>query len=163
MTIIFDPRTLPKSTEDWPVVECQGVSWRVRPVPLAPVSRGELQALCEAWGCEIPSRSLCLEIWQAADLRLDAAHLVRSPSTFANMATPRAYADQEERILAMVGDQEFTLLGGSHKDHAIYTDGAVDLFGWWTLAGLPLQPGRTSHGPAYVDYSGSWRPVQRVA
>lgn len=145
---------------EWPVVELDGERWHVAPVYLAPVSRGEAVALADDWGCEVPSRALVDAIWQAADLRLDPHRITRDWSSPRDMV---AYGAQRMRIEAAIGGRPFTLLAGSHKDLA-YVDGyRVDLYGWHRLDGVPIERGRTSHGPAYVDYSQGLRLVRRCA
>ena len=152
----------------WPIVELDGERWHVAPVYVAPVARADLPALCDAWGCEVPTSALVDAIWRAADLRLNPYGLMRNFRIPKDMASPEAYASQRraiEREIARVldGRADFTLLAGSHKDFAILPGGRTDLFGWHTLAGVPIEKGATSHDESYVDYSQGWRPVRRVA
>ena len=151
--------------DTWPVVALDGTRWYVAPVYLAPVSRGEAEALAEAHGCELPTAALVDAIWTAADLRLSPNHLTRD---YCNPRDMVAYSEQAvaiEREIARTLDPEgrdsFDLLAGSHKDFARMPDGRVDLYGWHTLRGVPIERGRTSHGPAYVDYSQGLRLVRR--
>lgn len=152
--------------ESWPIVTCEGVSWYVAPTYLAPVSRSELDGLCAEWGCEIPSCALVDAIWQAADLKLNP-HALRRDYRFTKELLafgPQARAIEAEikRVLALAGRETFTLMAGSHKDFARLPGGRVDLYGWHSLAGVPIEKGETSHDKNYKDYSQGWRPVRRA-
>lgn len=153
--------------ESWPIVTCQGVSWYVAPTYVAPVSRSELDGLCAEWGCEIPSCALVDAIWQAADLKLNPHALMRDWRFPKDMASENAYVSQAraiqreiERVLGLAGRESFTLLAGSHKDFARMPGDRVDLYGWTTLSGVPIEKGRSSHDGAYVDYSQGLRLVR---
>lgn len=149
----------------WPVVECAGVRWHVAPTYLAPVARRDVWAALDAWECELPSRELVDAIWRAAVVRLDPFKLLRTPNDLANGASMRAYLDQRarlERVLADCGVGPFDLVAGTHKDFALVEPGRIDLYGWHTLAGVPIQGPRTSHDEAHVDYSQGLRLVRRA-
>jgi hypothetical protein len=150
---------------EWPVVELDGERWHVAPVYLAPVSRAQAVALAEAHGCELPSPELVDAIWAAADLRLSPNHLTRDWRSPKDMVAfdqqARAIEREIYRAMEQAGRPSFELLVGSHKDFARMPDGRVDLYGWHTLRGVPIERGRTSHGPAYVDYSQGLRLVRR--
>lgn len=159
----------------WPIVELDGERWHVAPVYVAPVARADLPALCDAWGCEVPTSALVDAIWRAADLRLNPYGLMRNFRIAKDMASPEAYASQKraiEREIARVldgrgdlhpdDDNAWRLIAGTHKDFAILPGGRTDLYGWMTLAGVPIETGHTSHDEKYVDYSQGWRPVRRV-
>lgn len=153
--------------ESWPIVELDGERWHVAPVYVAPVARADLQAICDAWGCEVPTSALVDAIWRAADLRLNPYHLMRDYRFPKDMASPSAYAAQKlaierEIVRVLDGRADFTLVVGTHKDFARLPGGRVDLYGWQTLAGVPIEKGATSHNETYVDYSQGWRPVRRV-
>lgn len=157
----------------WPIVECNGERWHVAPVYVAPVARADLPALCDAWGCEVPTSALVDAIWRAADLRLNPYGLMRNYRIPKDMASPEAYASQRraiereiERVTGGRGGQQlpsWEILVGTHKDFAILPGGRVDLYGWHLLSGVPIEKGATSHNETYVDYSQGWRPVRRVA
>ena len=150
---------------EWPVVELDGERWRVAPVYLAPVSRAQAVALAESYGCELPTAALVDAIWAAADLRLSPNHLTRDYRSPKDMVAYSEQAVAIEREIARTLDPEgrdsFELLAGSHKDFARMPDGRVDLYGWHTLRGVPIEKGRTSHGAGYVDYSQGLRLVRR--
>lgn len=153
--------------ESWPIVECNGERWHVAPVYVAPVARADLPALCDAWGCEVPTSALVDAIWRAADLKLNPYGLMRNFRIPKDMASPEAYASQRraiEREIARVldGRADFTILAGSHKDFARLPGGRCDLYGWHTLAGVPIEKGATSHNETYVDYSQGLRLTRRV-
>lgn len=148
----------------WPIVEYAGQAWHVAPVYLAPVARRDVWAACDAWECDIPTAELVAAIWKAATVRLDPYKLVRTPNDHANGASMAAYLDQRARIeaiLADVGAAPDDLVAGTHKDFAV-VDGRLDLFGWHTLSGMPIERGRTSHDDAHVDYSQGLRLVRLV-
>lgn len=157
----------------WPIVECDGERWHVAPVYVAPVARADLPALCDAWGCEVPTSALVDAIWRAADLRLNPHALMRNFRIAKDMASPEAYASQRraiereiQRVTGGRGGQQlpsWEILAGTHKDFAILPGGRTDLYGWHLLSGVPIEKGATSHNEAYVDYSQGWRPVRRVA
>lgn len=161
--------------ESWPIVELDGERWHVAPVYVAPVARADLPALCEAWGCEVPTSALVDAIWRAADLRLNPYGLMRNYRIPKDMASPEAYASQRraierevgrvlaERGMVASGEYAFNILAGTHKDFAILPGGRTDLYGWFTLAGVPIEKGATSHNETYVDYSQGLRLVRRVA
>lgn len=157
----------------WPIVELDGERWYVAPVYVAPVARADLPALCDAWGCEVPTSALVDAIWRAADLRLNPYGLMRNFRIPKDMASPEAYASQRraiereiQRVTGGRGGQQlpsWEILAGTHKDFAILPGGRTDLYGWHLLSGVPIEKGATSHNEAYVDYSQGWRPVRRVA
>lgn len=161
--------------ESWPIVECNGERWHVAPVYVAPVARADLPALCDAWGCEVPTSALVDAIWRAADLKLNPHALMRNFRIPKDMASPEAYASQRRaiereirRVTCTSGFLDsatlpFDVLAGTHKDFAILPGGRTDLYGWHLLSGVPIEKGATSHNEAYVDYSQGWRPVRRVA
>jgi len=154
--------------ESWPLVECDGERWHVAPVYVAPVARADLPALCDAWGCEVPTSALVDAIWRAADLKLNPHALMRNFRIAKDMASPEAYASQKraiEREIVRVKTHVWshTLIVGTHKDFAILPGGRTDLYGWHLLSGVPIEKGATSHNETYVDYSQGWRPVRRVA
>jgi len=146
--------------ESWPIVELAGERWHVAPRYIAPVARGDVLALADAWECDVPSRELVDAIWRAADVRLDPYSLTRPP-TLAEASSWAAYADQAARIERALAGRE-GLVVGTHKDFASLGGGRIDLYGWHTLAGRPIEPGRTSHSATYVDYSQGLRLVRRV-
>lgn len=148
--------------ESWPVVEHAGEAWHVAPVYVAPIARGDVLAVCDAWECDLPTIDLVDAIWRAADLRLDPRRLFRSPNDRANGASLAAYQAQRERIARLVDGQPFTLLAGTHKDFARGPGGRVDLYGWHLLTGAVVEPGRTSHNDRHIDYSQGLRLVRRV-
>ena len=151
----------------WPIVECNGERWHVAPVYVAPVARADLPALCDAWGCEVPTSALVDAIWRAADLKLNPYGLMRNFRIPKDMASAEAYASQRRAIEREVARLDygtpFVLLVGTHKDFAILPGGRTDLYGWHLLSGVPIEKGATSHNETYVDYSQGWRPVRRVA
>lgn len=158
--------------ESWPIVELDGERWHVAPVYVAPVARADLPALCDAWGCEVPTSALVDAIWRAADLRLNPYGLMRNFRIPKDMASPEAYASQRraiEREVARLTSHNWAevpagmLIVGTHKDFAILPGGRTDLYGWHLLSGVPIEKGATSHNETYVDYSQGWRPVKRVA
>ncbi len=141
--------------ESWPVVELGGRRWRVAPVYVAPVCRRDVEGICDAWGCEIPSAALVDAIWRAADVKLD-------PWRFARPPAHNSPEDHRRRVVLEIGSEPFALLAGSHKDFARMPDGRVDLYGWHTKSGDPIEKGRTSHNDTYCDYSQGIRPVQEI-
>jgi hypothetical protein len=148
--------------ESWPIVECDGQRWHVAPVYCAPVARRDVEGLCDAWGCEVPTSALVDAIWRAADVRLNPMHLMRNYRLPADMV---AYAEQQRTIdrevaRALDGRADFTLLAGTHKDFARMPDGRVDLYGWHRPSGKCIEPGRTSHNADYIDYSQGLRLVR---
>lgn len=148
----------------WPVVECAGQRWHVAPVYLAPVARRDVLAACDAWECELPTSDLVDAIWRAATVRLDPGKLLRRPNDQRNGASLEAYADQRARIEAILSDVGACpddIIAGTHKDFALL-NGRVDLYGWHTLSGVPIELGKTSHNDAYVDYSQGLRLVRKV-
>lgn len=157
----------------WPIVECDGERWHVAPVYVAPVARADLPALCDAWGCEVPTSALVDAIWRAADLKLNPHALMRNFRIAKDMASPEAYASQRraiereiQRVTGGRGGQQlpsWEILAGTHKDFAILPGGRTDLYGWHLLSGVPIEKGATSHNETYVDYSQGLRLVRRVA
>ena len=145
--------------EGWPVVECAGEWWYVAPVYLAPVARCDVLAACDAWECDLPSRDLVDAIWRAADVRLDPWRLTR-PNTLQTGASWAAYVDQRARIERAI-DGRSGLVVGTHKDFALLDGKRIDLYGWHDLTGRVIEPGRTSHNEAHVDYSQGLRLVRR--
>jgi len=154
---ISAPSTPPHT---WPKVIHDGVVWLVSPVYVAPVARVDLAALLNEYDCELPTVGLVDAIWRAADLKLEPH--TRDWRNSADMASPRAFADQKRIIEEQIGGRAFTLLAGTHKDF-VQVDGRVDIYGWADPRGKKLQPSPlTSHNAVYVDYSQGYRPVRRV-
>lgn len=147
--------------ETWPRVRLGCVEYYVAPVYLAPIARCDLDHVLRSWGCELPSRELVDAIWEAADLRLNPWKLTRRPMTWKNACSAEAFEDQRRRVEEQIAGREFTLLAGSHKDFADLGS-RVDLYGWHTLDGVPIEKGATSHNALYVDYSQGLRLVRRV-
>jgi hypothetical protein len=147
--------------EEWPVVVLDGVRWLVAPVPIAPVSRDEVEELCARFGAEVPTTRLVDAIWRQADLRLDPWKFTRSPFTPANAQSPEAFADQKDRITRALAGRRFEIVVGPWKDFARRSreSARVDLYGWHQLDGHPIQPWGTSHNGRHRDYSQGFRPV----
>lgn len=152
--------------EEWPLVECQGETWAVAPVYLAPVSRAEAIRIADEMGCQLPSVGLVDAIWHAADLKLNPYGLMRNFRIAKDMV---AYAEQRRtierevaRLLEMQGRTTFGILAGSHKDFARTSSGRIDLYGFHDLHGRVIQPPGTSHSPDYCDYSQGVRLTRRA-
>lgn len=143
-------------------VDLNGVTWMVCPVYVAPVSIGEARDLALAHGCELPSPALVDAIWQAADLKLDAAKLTRiHDGTPATMNSDAVHSDQARRIAALVGDTDYRLLAGAFKD-VVQLNGVIGLYGWHKANGTVIQPFYSGHAAAWRDYSQAIRLCRRV-
>lgn len=150
----------------WVHVECEGVTWSVAPVYVAPVGIGEADRIAKMNGCELPTPALVDAIWRQADLKL--APLPRDgrskpPNTYdqKGMASPQVYSDQAGRIYQQYAGKTFRLLAGSHKD-VVRINGVPGLYGWHRPDGSVLQPPYTKHVLAHVDYSQGLRLCRRV-
>ncbi len=149
--------------DTWPVVECNGVAYHVAPVYVAPVGLADVEALYDAWECEIPTMDMVDAVWRAADLRLDPYRVARFPNDYANGQSPEAIVKQLEKITRMVDDRPFRILAGTHKDFVRLPSGRIELYGWHDLTGKVIEKGATSHTKAYpLDYSQGARLFRRV-
>lgn len=142
---------------DWPIVELDGAAYHVAPTYVAPVARKDLLPLLVLHECELPTIALVDAIWHAADLKI--APILRD---YTNPRDMLNYASQRDAIDRAIAGRPCTLLAGTHKDW-VREGERVDLYGWHTLQGHPLQPFGTSHGDGYVDYSQGLRLVRRIA
>jgi len=164
-------------------IEYQGETWFVSPQYVGPLGIGEAFSLAQTLGLSLPSPGLVDAIWRAADLKI-APPTRASDGTPRTMSSPEVFADQKNRIDALVGGRAFTLLGGSHKDVVMgdatsgpgLKAGKVGIYGWHSeapIAGLALHapvtpgPGRViqqpfgGHGLDWIDYSQALRLVRK--
>lgn len=139
-------------------VEHAGVVWCVAPYYVAPVGIGEAEDLAAKMGCELPSPGLVDAIWRAADLRIDAAEMIRADhdGTPATMNSATMHASQAARLAELVGERslavDFRLLAGAFKD-VVRHDGKVGLYGWHRADGSVVQTFYGGHARAWKDYS----------
>lgn len=145
-----------------------GVRWLVSPIYLAPIGIGEAVDFVARAGCELPTPDLVDAIWLAADMKIDAAKMVRTdhdgtPKTMNSEAT---HAAQRLRLEQLVGQhslgRDFRLLAGAFKDVVRSPDGVVGLYGWHRADGTIIQPFYGGHAKAWKDYSQGLRLVRRA-
>lgn len=157
---------LPDSST-WPRVACGGVTYAVAPIYIPFVGIGQAADLAARLGCELPTPALVDAIWRAADLRIDAGHLMRSDhdGTAAGMSSEALLTSQTERLERAVSGRslgvDFVLLAGAFKD-VVREDGRLGIYGWHRLDGRPIQPFYTGHARGWVDYSQGLRLVRPV-
>jgi N-acetyl-anhydromuramyl-L-alanine amidase AmpD len=142
-----------------------GITWQVCPIYIAPVWIGEAADLARRAGCELPTPALVDAIWRGADLRLDAAQLVRQhDGTPRTMDSSETHANQSARIERLIAGkslgQDFRLLAGAFKD-VVSSDGKIGIYGWHRADGRPIQPFFAGHALAWRDYSQGLRLVRR--
>lgn len=171
-------------------VEYQGEMWLVSPQYIGPVGIGEAFDLAKSLGLSLPSPGLVDAIWRAADLHVMPPTRA-SDGTPKTMSSPAVYADQKNRIDALVGGRPFTLLAGTHKDVVLgdamsfassggngLKPGKPGLYGWHSeaasLPGIALHapvtpgPGQViqqpfgGHGLDWKDYSQGLRLVRKA-
>ncbi|MBX3193306.1 MAG: N-acetylmuramoyl-L-alanine amidase [Labilithrix sp.] len=154
----------PIDTSAWIEVEHGGATWLVAPRYVAGVGIGEAAELARQSGCVLPTPDLVDAIWKRADLKIDAATLVRSDFkewSMAEMSSASVLADQAKRIDAQIGGRAFTLLAGTHKDVARHPDGRIGLYGWHRASGQPIQGFFDKHAASWKDYSQGLRLVKK--
>ena len=128
-------------------MECNGERWHVAPVYVAPVARADLPALCDAWGCEVPTSALVDAIWRAADLKLNPHALMRNFRIAKDIRLCRGVRESE------AGDREGGRGLGWTTERRHYPPaptrtsrscrvGRTDLYGWHLLSGVPIKEGR---------------------
>lgn len=153
-----------ENVESWPVVTLDDEQWFVAPIPFAPVAIGDAAEVCSRYSCMIPTPALVDAIAAAADIRVEP-HWRKTNGTPAQMASEKAYADQErinlERILEVGCPGIDALVYGTHKDVVLNADGKAGLYGWITKSGETLQDEFYGHGGFWIDYSQGVRPVRK--
>lgn len=148
---------------DWPIVEHDGVRWHVAPAYIWPVGIGQAEEMAAAARCELPSKGLVESIWRAADVKIDAAIMVKgdhdgTPRTMASLATYEERARILEKALA---GRSYRLLAGYAKD-VIRHEGKVGIYGWQRADGTAIQPFFAGHARSWIDYSQGLRLVRRA-
>ncbi len=171
-------------------VECDGVTWLVAPVYIAPVGIGQAAALAEKLGCELPTPALVDAIWRASDLKVPPHLMVRAhDGTVAQMDSMAIHAKQVEALETFVGSRglgnDFHLIGGAFKDviRQASPNGKLGLYGWHAdeegaaeLAkkqipthapvsggpGVVIQQPFYGHAAGWRDYSQGLRLVKRA-
>lgn len=158
---------LSEVAEKWVEVECAGQKWLVAPDYIPHVGIGEAERLSLAAHCELPTPELVDAIWRAADMKIDAAKMMRSDFVAwsqAEMMSKRVLEDQAQRIAKEIGGRPFKLLAGSHKDVIRTKDGRIGIYGFHTASGRAIQ-GPTpyfNHTLTWADYSQGLRLCKRA-
>ncbi len=135
-TAITTPAVIPDDAELVPV-DCDGVTWLVAPLYVAPIGIGQAAELAAALGYELPTPALVDAIWRAADLKVPPHRMLRAHDGV-HMNTPELAAEQAEAIAAFLAERgiqglgrDYRLLAGAFKD--VVRDpatGKVGLYGW---------------------------------
>lgn len=154
----------PLDTSSFVPVECDGVTWLVAPIYIAPIGIGQAVDLAAHLGCDLPTPELVDAIWRAADLKIDASKMTR-PERGPEMNAPDTHADQAQRLAGLVGDRalgvDYKLIAGAFKDIVVH-DHIVGLYGWHRADGTVIQPFYSLHDAHHRDYSQGLRLVRRA-
>lgn len=134
---------------------------------LEPLSPEAAQAICDNYGCLLPTPKMVDQIYAAASVKLDPAPIRPSPA----MTTVPVFAQHNATVRAQRSEKEQplgALTAGDKKDVVITArltnaPGKVAIYGWPRLDAVPIQPLYLGHGSAWVDYSHGARLVLRKA
>lgn len=150
--------------EDWPIVVVEGVRYAVAPQYIWPVGIGQAEDIAKAAGCELPSKALVDAIWAAADLKIDAAKMVKNDhdGTPRTMASLETFNERARVLESQVRGRPFRLLAGYAKD-VIRHEGKIGLYGWQNADGSVIQPFFSGHARGWIDYSQGLRCCRRLS
>jgi hypothetical protein len=132
-----------------------------------PMSPQTAQKIADAFGCILPTRKLCDDIWKHAALQMKP--IPYKPEGNRNELV-RTFVEHNKDINAdrdAAGGQVYELIAGIKKDvvicNALKTkSGFVAIYGWHNTDGSPIQPLYTGHIDTYVDYSHGVRLIHAV-
>jgi hypothetical protein len=119
-------------------------------MPMTPMSA---KKIAEAWGCELPTKSVVDAVWEQAEVKLEPRPLVQEREA------PRTFLVHHEMIEKQREGKELgPLVSGIKKDvvrsvREKEKTSRVVIYGWHRLDGNPIQPLTNAHKETYVDYS----------
>ena len=165
-----------------------GETWEVSPEYVGPVGIGEAQVIAKRLGLQLPTSELVDAIWNLADVKIEPP--IRShDGTPKTMSSDAVFENQRQRIVELIGGQEYKLLDGTHKNVIQLSNGKPGLYGWNVAvdkaaqftartgvsthavrgaSGVLVKAGRViqqefgGHGLAWKDYSQGLRLVRKV-
>jgi hypothetical protein len=125
------------------------------------------KALLDKMNCMMPTKKMCDQIFQAADVKITPRPMGASSA----MSSTQVLINHNMAINSQVVGRPFTLLTGHKKDTCIAKSlltnrSRIAIYGWFYPNGKAIQgpqPNSTSHSINYQDYSSSIRLVSRSA
>lgn len=151
-----------KNTDKWPIVCLGNKSYKVSPIPWAPIAIGDALEAAAAYGGHLPSKELVDAIYVRADVVISPA-LQSHDGTAKTMSSEKMYKKVSQdiwtKINVCVFDLENTLIVGTHKDIILTSDGVLALYGWKMLNDENIQNVFTKHIHEWCDYSQGVRIV----
>jgi hypothetical protein len=131
-------------------------------VPLWPSTA---QRVADRFGAMLPTKRLVDAIWRAAVVKVAPRSMTPRPD--ASRDSNKLLAEHEALVNAAIagrtgltdGDKKSIIVGRSIPT----TPGKVFIYGWHSLAGVPVQPVYGGHSARYADYSHGIRLVSRTA
>ena len=163
--------TLLPAIDEWPIVELDGVKFRVAPKYIPHVGIQEAADIAAANGMELPTKKLVDAIWNAADLKIEPQQPTLKKFDFAEMNSDATVAEHAAKNDKQIAGRSFKLLAGTHKDvvRDFHNGRMVNgIYGWHRLNGKPIQDFPSLHiqGNAvtseHKDYSQGLRMVKKV-
>jgi hypothetical protein len=125
-------------------------------VPLTPMAA---QRIADSFGCVLPTRKICDEIYKAAKVKLEPVPMFAFRDSTVTMY-------QHHLIIEGQRKGRKGLIAGIKKDVVVSAKinrenrpGRVAIYGWHLPGGKPIQPLYTGHVNWYVDYSHGIRLV----
>ena len=128
-------------------------------MPMTPMSA---RKIAEAWGCELPTRSIVDAIWEQADVKLEPRPLVNDREAPGTFLEHHDIIEEQRK-----GKQPGLLVSGIKKDVVASArerekPSRVVIYGWHKLDGKPIQPLTNVHKDTYVDYSHGVRLIRNI-
>lgn len=161
--------------DEWPIVESEGIQWRVAPKYIPHVGIQEAFEMAQANGVELPNKKLVDAIWQAADVKIEPQQPRLVKFDFQEMNSDATVAEHAAKNEKQIAGRPFKLLAGTHKDvvRDMHNGRLVNgIYGWHRLnppnTGKIIQDFPSAHiqGNAvtsdHKDYSQGLRMVKRV-
>lgn len=138
------------------------------------------QAIANMFNCILPTKKMVDQIYQQAKTKANPAPMSGGASVSGKRYTGQEFINQKmqhadsleehnrmiERQLARLNHKPGDLVAGIKKDVVIGNKitnkpGRVNIYGWHTSDGKPIQPESTFHEAAYFDYSHSVRLIDK--
>ncbi len=146
-----------------PDVLCVGNNEDFLRVPLNPLTATKIARLCN---CTLPTKRICDQVWQNADLKLTPQPMGASP----NMISTATFIQHNYLIEQQRAGRTFNILTGHKKDLVIGPNLINDhihqgLYGWFEPNGYVIQgptPNYSSHSNTYVDYAAGIRFINQT-
>lgn len=130
-------------------------------IPMTPMTA---QRIADAWGCLLPTRKICDDVYKAATVKLEPHPMTEARES---VATFLEFDGIVTKQLRAMGKPLGSLVAGNKKDVVISNrldekPHRVAIYGWHKTDGMAIQPLYIGHADWYTDYSHGIRLVKRI-